>query len=134
MTSTTLFARLRDRLRAFRRAERGNVVVIFTLAIIPMIGFVGAGVDYSRANSVKSAMQQAMDATALMRSKDVSALNSSQATQKATDYFLALFNHPEAAGVVVTPAYTTTGGAKLVLTGAATVTTTFMKVMGFQTL
>jgi len=134
MTSTSFCARIRDRLHGFRRAERGNVAVIFTLAVIPIMGFVGAGVDYSRANSVKSAMQQAMDATALMLSKDVSALTSSQVTQKATDYFLALFNHPEATGVVVTPTYTTSGGAKLVVTGAATVTTTFMKVMGFETL
>jgi hypothetical protein len=35
-----------------------------------MVGFVGAAVDYSRANSVKIAMQAAIDATALMLSRD----------------------------------------------------------------
>ena len=39
---------------------------IFALSIIPMIGLVGAAVDYSNANSVKAAMQAASDATALM--------------------------------------------------------------------
>ena len=33
----------------------------------------------------------------------------------ATNYFNALFNHPEVTGVVITPTYTTTGGAQLVL-------------------
>ena len=36
----------------------------FALATIPLIGFVGAAVDYSRANSAKAAMQAALDATA----------------------------------------------------------------------
>ena len=40
--------------------------------MIPIIGFVGAAVDYSRANSAKAAMQAAIDSTALMLSKDAS--------------------------------------------------------------
>lgn len=43
-----------SRLRAFRSDERGNVVITFTLALIPIIGFTGAAVDYSRANSAKA--------------------------------------------------------------------------------
>src|SRR3979409_1289529 len=96
MARISISARIRDGLCAFRRAERGNVAVIFTLAMIPIMGMVGAAVDYSRANSVKSAMQQAIDATALMLSKDAATLSSSQMSQKGTDYFTALFNHPEA--------------------------------------
>ena len=38
---------------------------MFALAIIPVIGFVGASVDYSRANTIKAGMQSALDATAL---------------------------------------------------------------------
>ena len=41
----------------------GNVMMTFALATIPMIGFVGAAVDYSRGNSAKAAMQSAIDAT-----------------------------------------------------------------------
>jgi Flp pilus assembly protein TadG len=35
----------------FRRHDRGNVMITFALAIIPVIGAVGAAVDYSRGNS-----------------------------------------------------------------------------------
>jgi len=134
MNMTTAFERICTGLQSFRRAERGNVAVIFTLAVIPIMGFVGAAVDYSRANSIKAAMQSAVDATALMLSKDVATLTSAQISQKATDYFTALFNHPEATGVTITPTFTNSGGAQLVVTGAANVATTFMKAMGLQTL
>jgi Flp pilus assembly protein TadG len=69
----TTFPRL---LRRFFRAQRGNITIIFALTTIPVIGFVGAAVDYSRANSARTAMQSAIDATALMLSKDVATLTS----------------------------------------------------------
>ena len=74
MNVKTLSARLRKSLAAFRSAKRGNVVVTFALATIPMMGFVGSAVDYSRANSAKAAMQAAIDATALMLSKTATTL------------------------------------------------------------
>src|SRR5258707_5355266 len=40
------------------------------LGLVPLVGAVGAAVDYSRANSVRTAMQAALDSTALMLSKD----------------------------------------------------------------
>ena len=52
---------LRSALRRFGTNERGNVVFMFALVTVPMIGVVGAAVDYSNANSVKSAMQTAAD-------------------------------------------------------------------------
>ena len=61
MAAKTLIDRLRSALRAFRTARGGNVVFTFALATIPIIGFVGAAVDYSRANSAKAAMQAAVD-------------------------------------------------------------------------
>ena len=57
-------------LAGFRTARGGNVAITFALATLPILGFVGAAVDYSRANSVKAAMQTALDSTALMLSKE----------------------------------------------------------------
>ena len=70
---------------------------------LPLFGFVGAAVDYSRAASVRTAMQSALDATALMLSKDAENLSSDALSQKAIEYFNALFTRPEAHGVQVTP-------------------------------
>ena len=133
MATISLIDRLRGVLQAFRKADRGNVVITFALATVPIMGFVGSAVDYSRANSAKAAMQAAVDATALMLSKDASTLTSAQMNQKATAYFTALFNHPEVTGVVITPTYTTSSGSQIVVTGTGTVPTTFMKVMGVST-
>ena len=67
---------LRSRLRELRDANGANVTITFALATVPMIGFVGAAVDYSHANSVKAAMQAAADATALMLAKNAATLTS----------------------------------------------------------
>jgi Flp pilus assembly protein TadG len=60
-----LVARLRASLRAFGSAEHANVAIIFGFCMIPMIGLVGAGVDYSRAARIQTILQAAADAAAL---------------------------------------------------------------------
>ena len=107
---------------------------MFALAIILVIGFVGAAVDYSRANSIKVSLQAAIDATALAMSKLAPTLTQSQLQTQSTAYFQAMFNRPEAKSVVITPVYTTTGGSSLTITGSSSMDTTFMKVMGFSSL
>jgi Flp pilus assembly protein TadG len=123
---------MRAWMRSLRTCTRGNVVITFTLATVPVMGFVGSAVDYSRANSAKAAMQAAVDATALMLSKDASNLTSAQINSKASGYFTALFNRTEVTGIQIVPTYTTTNGAQLVVTGSGSVATTFMKVMGMS--
>jgi len=134
MTSTAFVQKFRNGLQAFRTAERGHVAFTFALAVIPIMGFIGSAVDYSRANSARSAMQSAMDATALMLSKEVSTLTTDQISQKATDYFNAMYHRSEVANIAITPTYTAGSNGQLVLTGAGTVNTTFMKAMGLQQL
>jgi Flp pilus assembly protein TadG len=60
-----LWGRLSSSLAAFRTAKGGNVAIIFGFCTIPMIGLVGAGVDYSRAARIQTIMQAAADAAAL---------------------------------------------------------------------
>ena len=99
----------------------------FALAIIPMIGAIGAAVDYSRANSARTAMQAALDSTALILSKDAQTLTAAQLKAKALAVFLANFHRPEAQNVIVTPTFTnpTPGSYALQVTAKAAVPTTF---------
>src|ERR1700694_2840789 len=120
--------RLRAGLQALRKANGGNITITFALATVPVIGFVGAAVDYSRANSDKAAMQAAVDATALMLSKDASTLTTSQINTKATNYFNALFHRTDVNNIMITPVYTTSGGTQIVVTATGSVPTTFTKV------
>ena len=136
MATASLFNRLHSALRLFRKAERGNVVITFALATIPMVGFVGAAVDYSRANSAKAAMQAAVDSTALMLSKDAQSLTGAQLNQKAASYFNALFNRTDVTNIVITPTFTSPqqGNFKLDVAATGKVPTTFTKVFGQQNL
>jgi Flp pilus assembly protein TadG len=124
----SILQKLRNAMRAFRAERAGNVTVTFALATLPMIAFVGAAVDYSRANSARSSMQAALDSAALSLSKEANGLNTAQLNSKALDYFLANFNRPDAKNVVVTPAFSDLGSGKykLTLAGKATMPTTFM--------
>ena len=54
-----------ERARRFRSAVSGNVIVIFSLALVPLLLGVGASVDYTRASTTRTALQQAADSAAL---------------------------------------------------------------------
>ena len=127
MTKRSLFSLLLDGLRAFRSDKSGNVMITFALTTIPIIGFTGAAVDYSRANSAKTSMQAALDSTALILSKEAQSLTSAQINAKALSYFLANFNRPEVKNVAVTPVFTqiAQGSFTLNLSSTGTVNTTF---------
>jgi Flp pilus assembly protein TadG len=134
MATSTSIENLRACWRKFAAARAGNVVLTFALTSVPVFGLVGAAIDYSRANSAKAAMQAAVDATALMLSKQASGLTDAERAQKAQDYFNALFNRTEVTNIVITPVYTTTDSTQLVITGTGRVPTTVAKVIGVQQL
>jgi Flp pilus assembly protein TadG len=123
----------------FNRAEQGNIAVIFAIAILPVLASVGAAVDYSRANNARTAMQAALDSTALMLSRDLSSgtIAPSDVATKAQSYFNALYNNAEAYGLNVVGSYTVataTKGSTVQVTGSGTISTQFMKVMGMPTM
>ncbi|MGE4167342.1 MAG: pilus assembly protein TadG-related protein, partial [Xanthobacteraceae bacterium] len=124
--------RLIGTIRELARNRRGNVAVTFAIATLPVIGGVGAAVDYSRANSVKAAMQAALDSTALMLARDAASLTSAQLQTKATNYFNAMFNRPDANSVTITATYSSSGGSEVVVNGQANVPTALMQVAGFS--
>ena len=118
--------------RAFVRDRGGNVAITFAFATLPVIGAVGAAVDYSHANSVKTAMQSALDAASLMLSRDAATLTNDQLQTKADAYFKALFTRPEAKDVHVNVSYTSTDGSQVYITATAQVPTNLMGVVGYD--
>jgi len=59
-------------LRAFRRNQEGQVAVMFGLAAVPIAVAVGAAVDYSHGNQVRTSLQKAMDSAVLAAAIDAS--------------------------------------------------------------
>jgi Flp pilus assembly protein TadG len=135
MFSASLRNQVRGAATRFVGADEGNIAVIFAIALVPILGFIGAAVDYTRANSARSSMQAALDSTALMVSKDLSngAITTSQINAKAQTYFTALYTNPDAKSVSVNATYTANSsiGSNIKVDGSGAITTDFLKVAGF---
>jgi len=119
---------------AFRKSKDGNIAVILALAAIPTVTAMGMAVDYTRAVSARSAMQEAADAAALMLAQDAASLTQSQLTTKAQAYFNALYTASGVTGVSVTATYTanTGAGSTVLITTSANLPTDFMKIAGYS--
>ena len=112
-------------MRAFWKAQQGNVALIFGIAAFPILASVGAAVDYSRAVNARTAMQTALDSAALMLSKDAPNLSTAEITTRGQSYFAALLRRPDLANVTVTSVYSaTTGkGSKIEMAATGKITT-----------
>ncbi len=76
----------------FARNESGTVAVLFALLLVPMLGLVFAGIDYSRAMTVQSQFQTAAEAAAISAASRLP-----EGTEEAKGAFEAAFktNLPE---------------------------------------
>ncbi|MBN8936614.1 MAG: VWA domain-containing protein [Rhizobiales bacterium] len=119
-------------LRHFFRNRDGSVAPMLALAALPLFGFVGAAIDFSRAASIRTSMQSAVDASALMLSKSAPTLDPADLEQKSSDAFKALFTHPEAQNVQVAAVFNEPqqGNFSLTVTANATVNTLFARLLG----
>lgn len=114
---------------------KGGVAPMLALSIVPLIGAVGAAVDYSRANAVHTAMQSALDATILMLAKNAQDLSNTQIGQQGGSYFTANFANSAVNNLTVTTtSESASGGVSITGNATGALNTQFMKVMGFETL
>src|SRR5687768_702773 len=119
-------------LAQFRGNARGSVAPIFAIALLPIIALTGTAIDYSRANSARTEMQAALDATALTLSKEAVGLTQEVLNDKATKYFNASFANLEAKNMTVVPVLTSPQAGSFTLNVAASgsVDLRFMSVFG----
>jgi Flp pilus assembly protein TadG len=112
--------------------RRGGVAPMFALCIVPIVGFTGAAVDYSRANAIRTSLQAASDATSLAMSKLAPTLTDSQLQTQTIAYFRAIYNNAQGNTPNVTAVYTNGGGngSSLTLTASASMNTAFMSYFG----
>lgn len=112
----------------FCRADDGNIAVIFAIALIPIVGLVGAAVDYSKAGDVKVHLQTALD-TALLAGSTQTA---DQQVSTATSVFNGNFNGKFASAATAT--FTQNGDGSLSGTASSSVAASFLGVFGINTL
>ncbi len=120
----------------FFKNTDGNIAVLFSLALLPILTFVGAAVDYTRASTLKSAMQTALDSASLMVAKEATGLSQAQINSKLQSYFAAVSNRPELKNMTVVAKYTNnpSSGSKIEATATGSLPTEFMRVMGVPSL
>jgi Flp pilus assembly protein TadG len=111
-----------------------SVMPLLALAAIPIVGLIGASVDYSRAAAIQSTLQAAADSTSLAMAKTAASLTAQQLQSQGQAYFNALFVNTGATAPTVTLTYTSTGGSKVAVTANSSVNTLFMGIMGFSQL
>ena len=54
-----------DLIGRFRSDQRGNIAVIFVIALLPVLSAIGCAIDYSRAAQIRSKLQAAADAASV---------------------------------------------------------------------
>jgi Flp pilus assembly protein TadG len=138
MHNSAIFSRIRSAAGRFAGANQGNIAILFGIALVPILTFVGAAIDYTRANAARTSMQAALDSTALMLAKDLSdgTIKASDISTKAQAYFAALFNNTEAKSIAISATYTanTGHGSTIQVNGTGSIPTDFMKVAGYPNL
>src|SRR5882757_6773947 len=98
---------------------RGGVAPLMGFLAIPLMGFVGVAVDYSRANAARAAFQASLDSTALTLSKTAATQTGVDLQTAATETFNALFTRTDVTNVAIAASYSSVGGSQIVLSGSA---------------
>jgi len=117
-------------LRGFAHDAKGNVALLFGLALIPLLLGVGVAVDYGRALIVRDRMADAADAAALAIGS-WPGLTQSELTTKAQQFFNA--NYPPSSLGTVGTLNVNFVGDDIKVTVSGTVPTTFMKLANIST-
>jgi Flp pilus assembly protein TadG len=112
----------------FCRATDGNVAVIFTIAAIPILGAVGAAVDYSKANDVKAQLQTALDSAVLAGVTQPVTLQVATASTMFTGAFGGKF------GTAGTASFTPNSDGSLSGTASSQVQVSFLGVFGISSI
>ncbi|HTO62159.1 MAG TPA: TadE/TadG family type IV pilus assembly protein [Bradyrhizobium sp.] len=124
MTIRSAFEGVRHLVAEFGRAREGNLAVIFSLAAIPIIGAMGAAVDFSTANDVKTQLQNALDAAVLAGATQTSAKQVSIATAVFNGDFVTKYGNTGSAS------FTQNANGSLSGTATSTVQMSFMAMLG----
>jgi Flp pilus assembly protein TadG len=118
--------------RGFLRSERGNIAMLFAIALIPLMIGAGTGLDFARAMMVRQQMAESLDAAALAIGS-TSGLDATSAQQLAQKYFDANYtvDTSEYGTVTINPP-TFDAKGKVTLTATNRMPTVLMKLVNIN--
>jgi Flp pilus assembly protein TadG len=143
-----LFAAAADVARRLAVQREGNVLVLFAMASIPVIIAAGIAIDSARAYTIKQRLGSALDAAALAVGSQSMSATSTQLTTALNNYFYDNYCKKVPTGGSVTSctstvateynlsvqATTSITAATVTFSASATVPTTFMRLVGINSL
>jgi Flp pilus assembly protein TadG len=115
----------------FARNKRGNVAILFGLALLPLALAIGVTVDYGRALVVRERMADAADASALAIGSWPS-LSEAELKTKAQQYFNA--NYSTSSIGATSAVQVSFPGNDIIVNVSGTVPTTFMRLANVNTI
>ena len=121
-------------LHALGQDRGGNVMIVVGLGIFVLLGSLGSAIDMGRAQMAQARLSSALDSAGLAAG---GVINSGNVSQVATKYFNANFPSSYMGGVTLAQPISVvenTDKTMLTLTANATVPTTFMGLLGFDTM
>src|SRR4051812_36540498 len=121
---------LKSLLTEFRSNCAGAIAPIFALAMLPVMTAVGAAVDYSSANKIRSSMQVALDSAMLAGAKD----GSSNWSQVALNVFTANVAKQAGAGISFSTSFSQSSGSVYQGAVSASVPTAFLGLVHISSL
>ena len=128
----TLASKFRRLRRSFARDERGAIAVFLAAGMIVLMGVIGLGVDTIRGYLVQSRLSAALDAAGLAGARIMFSPTRDADIQM---YFNANFPPGYLGATVTGPTIATNANESvLTLSAQASIGTTFMRVLGFDTL
>lgn len=117
---------------SFCNDRKGNIALSFALLLVPLIGAVGASLDYVRAYNTHSKMQSDLDTALLAAIKSVGSVDEA-ALQKRVEQWFAVQTDISAANYQVTDIGIDATNFNITATARSTVPTTLMSVLGVKT-
>src|ERR1700735_3379082 len=134
--------------RRLSRRREGTVLVLFALAAIPVMVGAGVAIDTARAYIIKARLHTALDSAALAVGSEASSSTSAQLQTDLKNYFFDNYCKQVPSGTSITSCQSTAAaetnisvqatdsitGATVSYTAAATVPTTFMRLVGVNNL
>jgi len=119
-------------LRKFRRCQQGSTAIILALSLVPVVLAAGMGLDFIRASNVKSRLQSALDAAALVAAASPS-LTDDERIKLAKNAFAINWKNNVTGDIDVTPNFVIEKGTVKV-SASGDMKTSLMRLAGVDNL
>lgn len=125
-----LNTRLKAFCRTFMNDRAGNIALSFAIVAVPLLGAMGAGIDYIRALNLHREMQSNLDAALVAAVKDIGTKDETALKQQMANWLSAEASTSGSYSLDTTTVVIDKTNYGITATVRANVETTFLKILG----